>query len=94
MAIFFLAFGKTPSVITKKTHILHCLKADDVQIVFYNDYDTPCHKGHTLSDAYIFIQSHYVVDSIALFINLFICSLKRLYSASGSSNSEKTLSPL
>ena len=37
MAIIFLAFGRTPSVITKKVHVRNYFKTDDVQIVFYND---------------------------------------------------------
>ena len=43
MSLIFLAFGKTPSVIKQNTHIRHCLKSDDVQIVFYNDYVNYCH---------------------------------------------------
>lgn len=38
MSLIFIAFGKTPSVIKQNIHIRHCLKADDVQIVFYNDF--------------------------------------------------------
>ncbi len=39
MAIFFLAFGKTPSVITKKSHVRHYFKTDDIKIAGYNDLD-------------------------------------------------------
>ena len=39
MAIIFLAFGKTPSVIDKKVHVRHYYKTDDIKIVFYNDLD-------------------------------------------------------
>ncbi len=39
MAIFFLAFGKTPSVITKKSHVRHYYKTDDIKIAGYNDLD-------------------------------------------------------
>ncbi len=43
MSLIYLTFGKTPSTIKQNTHIRHCLKADDVQIVFYNDYDNYRH---------------------------------------------------
>ncbi len=43
MSLIYLTFGKTPSTIKQNIHIRHCLKKDDVQIVFYNDYDNYCH---------------------------------------------------
>ncbi len=39
MAIFFLAFGKTPSVIEKKAHVRNYFKNDDIKIAGYNDLD-------------------------------------------------------
>ena len=39
MAIIFLAFGKTPSLITKKIHVRHYFKPDDIKIAVYNDLD-------------------------------------------------------
>ncbi len=43
MSLIYLTFGKTPSTIEQNTHIRHCLKKDDVQIVFYNDFEIHRH---------------------------------------------------
>ncbi len=39
MAIFFLAFGKTPSVIDIKVHVRNFFKYNDIMIAGYNDLD-------------------------------------------------------
>ncbi len=39
MAIIFLAFGKTPSVIDKKIHVRRYFKNDDIKIAGYTDLD-------------------------------------------------------
>ncbi len=39
MSIFFLAFGKTPSVIDKKVHVRNYFKNDNIKIAGYTDLD-------------------------------------------------------
>lgn len=39
MSMFFLAFGKTLSVIDKKVHVRHYFKNDDIRLAAYNDLE-------------------------------------------------------
>jgi len=57
MAIIFLAFGKTPSLITKKIHVRHYFKPDDIKIAVYNDLDLYRHIFLDLSTIKIILLS-------------------------------------
>ena len=49
MAIFFLGFGKTPSIIDKKNHVRNYFKNDNIKIAGYTDLDIYRHMFIDLS---------------------------------------------